>query len=249
MRLVLATCVLFAATTSAQPALKNEAPPAPTPAKELSGLKPFFKSWSCTGLDAVGIAVNDQITIAPELDGFWSSLKVEQPATRQTAAISGFAMFGVDPSAKGWVLEGWDNTGARLRLHAPSLANNSLVFEGDVMQPSKTAQAKLTLSLDAKGLRLVVMIGGRKNVDQQCKGIQLDDVLGQMTEFKDRMCSCRDKACVDKVEEDETRRMQELAKAMSNKRDQKPDDAMMKKMVDIGMAKMECKMKASGSTP
>ncbi len=73
------------------------------------------------------------------------------------------------------------------------------------------------------------------------------DVIGRMTEFKDKMCKCTDKACVDKVEEEETKAMQEMAKGGGEKeKGEKPDDAMMKKMTDIGMAKMECKMKASG---
>ena len=72
------------------------------------------------------------------------------------------------------------------------------------------------------------------------------DALNKMTEMKEKMCKCADKACTDKVDEETNKAMAEMAKSAGDTKGEKPDEAMMKKMTDIGIASMECKMKAAG---
>lgn len=54
------------------------------------------------------------------------------------------------------------------------------------------------------------------------------DAIVKQTEFRDRMCACKDRACVEKVTEDLTRWGQEQAKASGDKTIKMSDDDMKK---------------------
>jgi hypothetical protein len=247
-RALLVTCVLGAAVALADPALKNRAPPPPSPPKELDALKPYLKAWTCNGVNAAGDPVGASITFQRELDGFWASLKLEQPKTRSAPAFTGFAMFGIDPTAKTWTMEGWDSWGGTLHLHAPSITATSMVFEGDSTDLGKTSKTKFTIGLPGKGksLTFVAEIGGTKTVDQTCKGgFDASELLATMTDLKDKMCACKDKACVDKVDEESNKMMAAMAKSAGGSKE-RPTEEMIKKFTEVGIASMECKMKASG---
>jgi len=56
------------------------------------------------------------------------------------------------------------------------------------------------------------------------------DIVAKMTEFKNRMCACKSKACTDKVTDDMTRWNQELAKAGGDKPPTASDDDAKKVM-------------------
>lgn len=69
------------------------------------------------------------------------------------------------------------------------------------------------------------------------------EAVAKMTEFKDEMCKCKDKACADKVQESMTKWSTEMAGKQGDKKD-KPDEATMKKMTEVGQAYGECMTKA-----
>ncbi len=74
------------------------------------------------------------------------------------------------------------------------------------------------------------------------------EAVAKMTEFKDQMCACKDKACADKVQEGMTKWSQEMATKAGDKKDQKADEATMKKMTEVGQAYGECMTKAMSAT-
>ena len=50
------------------------------------------------------------------------------------------------------------------------------------------------------------------------KASDSNEAFGKMTEFKDHMCACKDKDCVDKVEADMSKWSDEMAKKMGDKK-------------------------------
>jgi hypothetical protein len=71
------------------------------------------------------------------------------------------------------------------------------------------------------------------------------EAVAKMTEFKDEMCKCKDKACADKVQEGMTKWSTDMAaKAGDKKEPPKQDEAMMKKMTEVGTQYGECMTKA-----
>ena len=71
------------------------------------------------------------------------------------------------------------------------------------------------------------------------------EAMAKMSEFADDMCKCKDKACADKVQEGMTKWSTDMAaKGGAKKADEKPDEAMMKKMTEVGQKYAECMTKA-----
>jgi hypothetical protein len=70
------------------------------------------------------------------------------------------------------------------------------------------------------------------------------EAVAKMTEFKDQMCACKDKACADKVQEGMTKWSTEMAAKAGDKKEAKTDEATMKKMTEVGQAYGECMTKA-----
>jgi len=70
------------------------------------------------------------------------------------------------------------------------------------------------------------------------------EAVAKMTEFKDDMCKCKDKACADKVQENMTKWSTDMAAKAGDKKDQKADEATMKKMTEVGQQYGECMTKA-----
>lgn len=77
------------------------------------------------------------------------------------------------------------------------------------------------------------------------------EAVAKMTELKDEMCKCKDKACADKVQESMTKWSTDMAAKAGDKKDQKADEATMKKMTEVGQAYGECMTKAmsAGAEP
>jgi hypothetical protein len=69
------------------------------------------------------------------------------------------------------------------------------------------------------------------------------EAMAKMSEFSDSMCKCADKACADKVQADMTKWSTDMA-AKGSKKDEKPDEATMKKMTEVGQKYAECMTKA-----
>ncbi len=75
-----------------------------------------------------------------------------------------------------------------------------------------------------------------------CKGKKGGDMMAKMTEYKDQMCKCTDKACADKV-------VAEMAKAQEaeGKEAKAPDPEEAKKYAPVMKEYTDCMMKAMGA--
>ena len=66
--------------------------------------------------------------------------------------------------------------------------------------------------------------------------------MAKMGEFKDQMCKCKDRACADKVNDDFTRVMTEMAKEQSDR----PSEDDMKRGAEMAKDYADCMSKAMG---
>jgi hypothetical protein len=77
-----------------------------------------------------------------------------------------------------------------------------------------------------------------------CGGGGADEILGKMRSFKDKMCKCKDKACVEGVEKE---MMEWAMKNMEKMKDMKPTKAQEEAADKIDDEMDKCKEKAEGS--
>jgi hypothetical protein len=152
---------------------KAPAPPAlPTPAKELDAVKPYIKTWSCSGMNPAGEKTSVKLTFKRDLGNFWVAVRFDEAKTKSRPAFVGVAMLGIDPIAKTWVLEGNDSMGGTIHLHAATAAvtADAMAWEGDSVDDGKKAPAKFNFSIDAKTkhLKFVGEFGGVKAIDLDC---------------------------------------------------------------------------------
>ena len=70
------------------------------------------------------------------------------------------------------------------------------------------------------------------------------DMAAKMTELKDAMCKCTDKACADKVQADMTKWGSDMAKAAGDKPAEKPDEKTMAEMSKVTEEYGKCMTKA-----
>jgi hypothetical protein len=68
--------------------------------------------------------------------------------------------------------------------------------------------------------------------------------MAKMSEFADAMCACKDRACTDVVQESMTRWSADMAAKGDHRMDDRPDEAAMKKMTEIGQQYAECMTRA-----
>jgi hypothetical protein len=77
-----------------------------------------------------------------------------------------------------------------------------------------------------------------------CGGGGADEILGKMRSFKDKMCKCTDKACVDGVEKE---MMEWAVKNMEKMKGMKPTKAQEEAADKIDDEMDKCKEKAEGA--
>ena len=77
---------------------------------------------------------------------------------------------------------------------------------------------------------------------------ETETAMAKMESFATQMCTCTDKACADRVQEDMTKWAVEMAEKPPA-RDRKPSEADMKRMTDVGQHYAECMTKAMTPPP
>jgi hypothetical protein len=79
-----------------------------------------------------------------------------------------------------------------------------------------------------------------------CSKNKWDQAISDMEGLKDRMCKCTDKACVDKVEADSDKMMEDFMKKVG--KDEKPPKELDEKADKIQDDMRACRKKALGKT-
>lgn len=95
---------------------------------------------------------------------------------------------------------------------------------------------------------LVVVVVLSVAACKKSSGSRFEEVMAKMTQLRDAMCLCKDKACADKVQDDLNRWSAENAKNADD-RPERPDEATMKKMQEVGTRYGECMTQAMNGAP
>jgi hypothetical protein len=168
--------MLLAGTAVADTPAKKDAPKeapkameAPKPAKELDAMKDWQKAWNCTSTNPAGEKVTAKLTLKKELDGFWTSIKLEAAKTKTMPAFNGQGYIGIDPVGKGWVFNGVDNMGGWIMLKSKDASATAMTWDGDAAMGDKKTSAKFTMTNDKKAVKFIGEFGGKKAFEYDCK--------------------------------------------------------------------------------
>ncbi|MBA3465302.1 MAG: hypothetical protein H0T46_35550 [Deltaproteobacteria bacterium] len=150
-------------------------PPMPTPAKELEAAKGYVKNWTCTGIAGPNKDKSTaKMSIKKDLNNFWMTVRFEAKTGKMPVFI-GQGYMGIDPVAKAWTFDGWDNFGGRLALKAATTAvtPEAMTFAGeavDTMMGGKVP-AKFMFTLDAKSKQVKFWseFSGQPGFEYTCK--------------------------------------------------------------------------------
>ena len=129
--------------------LAQEGPPKPAP--ELSQLKYFAGSWSCSGNAPAGPLgpahqTKTSIMLKSDLDGFWYAGTVTEMKTASNPRpVKGMLHLGYDATSKQFLQFWLDNTGSWSTEMSPGWQGDTLVFTGDQMIMGEKATARDTL--------------------------------------------------------------------------------------------------------
>ena len=129
--------------------LAQEGPPKPAP--ELSQLKYFAGSWSCSGDAPAGPfgpahKTQSSLTLKADLDGFWyAGTMTEMKTASNPHPVKGMLHLGYDPASKQFVQVWVDNMGAWATQMSPGWQGDTWVFAGDQVVMGEKASARDTL--------------------------------------------------------------------------------------------------------
>ncbi|CAN5913284.1 hypothetical protein BH11MYX2_BH11MYX2_09490 [soil metagenome] len=94
-------------------------------------------------------------------------------------------------------------------------------------------------------LAALLGVGCSKKSDHPSAGSGAD-ALAQVAALKDRLCACKDKDCATKVHAEYVQWGLDMTKSGT---DQRPDEAMAKKMTEVSMAYGDCLAKSMSAGP
>ena len=115
------------------------AQPAPKPAPEMSQLKYYAGSWTCTGDAPAGPfgpahKTQSSLVLKSDLDGFWYNGPLTETKTASnTQPVKGMAHLGYEPKGKQFVMVWVDNFGSWATEMSPGWQGDTMVWTGDMM--------------------------------------------------------------------------------------------------------------------
>ena len=124
---------------------------APKPAPEMSNIKYFSGSWTCSGdapASPFGPAhkTKSSMTLKSDLDGFWyDGMMTEMKTASNTHPVKGMMHVGYDSAAKQYVMVWLDNFGSWATEMSPGWQGDTMVWTGDQMLMGEKAAAKDTM--------------------------------------------------------------------------------------------------------
>jgi Protein of unknown function (DUF1579) len=136
--------LLFACSS----ALAQQPQGPPKPAPELSQVKYFAGSWTCSGdapASPFGPAHKTQssMTLKLDLDGFWyDGMMIETKTASNPHPVKGMVHIGYEPSTKQYVVVWLDNSGSWATEMSSGWQGDTITFTGDQMIMGEKASAK-----------------------------------------------------------------------------------------------------------
>src|SRR6476660_5135632 len=123
---------------------------APKPAAEMSQVKYFAGTWSCSGnapASPFGAAHKTQssLVLKSDLDGFWyNGTFTEMKTASNTQPVKGMVHLGYDTAGKQFVMTSVDNFGSWATEMSPGWQGDTMVWTGDQMTMGEKASARDT---------------------------------------------------------------------------------------------------------
>jgi hypothetical protein len=114
------------------------------------------------------------MSIKKDLSDFWLAVRFEAKAGKMPTFV-GQGYMGVDPVAKGWTFDGWDNFGGRIALKAATTAvtPEAMTFAGEAVDNMMGGKVptKFMFTMDAKTkqVHFWAEFGGQTGFDYTCK--------------------------------------------------------------------------------
>jgi len=125
---------------------------APKPAPEMSQLKYFAGSWTCSGDAPASIfgpahKTKTSIMIKSDLDGFWyAGMVAEMKTESNTQPVKGMIHLGYDAKGKQYVMVWVDNFGSWATETSPGWQGDTMIWNGDQMGLGEKATSRDTFA-------------------------------------------------------------------------------------------------------
>ena len=145
MKTTIASAAVFLLVASS--ALAQQAP---KPAPEMSQVKYFGGSWTCSGdapASPFGPAhkTKTSLMLKSDLDGFWyDGTLTEMKTASNTQPVKGMVHIGYDATGKQYVMLWVDNFGSWATEMSPGWQGDTMVWTGDQMVMGEKATARDT---------------------------------------------------------------------------------------------------------
>ena len=128
----------------------------PKPAAEMSNLKFFDGSWTCSGEGAMepgGAMMKMDTTVMSHTDlgGFWQSGTVKGKPMGGMPAFEGMFHMTYDPAAKGYLMLWVDNMGGRSESRSTGWAGDTIAFTGESAMGTEKMGSRDTFKKNADG--------------------------------------------------------------------------------------------------
>jgi len=125
---------------------------APKPAAEMSALKYFGGSWTCTGDSPAGPfgpahKTESTAVLKMDLDGFWLSGPVNEKKTASnTQPVKGTIHLGYDPKGKQYVMVWVDNFGSWATEMSPGWKGDTIDWAGEQVTMGEKSASRDTFT-------------------------------------------------------------------------------------------------------
>jgi hypothetical protein len=148
-------------------AARADAPP--QPGQEITDLKPFAGTWTCTGKTKDGKAFTAKAVFdqSKELNGFWYEVRYARDKTKDGPGFAGHGILGFDTANSKYYFTGADSFGGWAVL-VGSLSNKVLDLSGQANQGDHVTGFKFKMDA-AKANTLVWQIGPDLEDENDCK--------------------------------------------------------------------------------
>ena len=149
-------------------AARADAPP--QPGQEVTDLKPFAGTWSCTGKtkDGKTFTATAVFTQSKELNGFWYDARYTRDKTKDAPGFAGHGILGFDTANSKYYFTGVDSFGGWAVL-VGSMSNKVLDLAGNSNQGGHVTPFKFKLDASGKPNTLVWQIGPALEDENDCK--------------------------------------------------------------------------------
>jgi hypothetical protein len=128
----------------------------PKPAAEMSNLKFFDGSWTCSGEGAMEpggpmMKMETSVMSHTDLGGFWQSGTVKGKPMGGMPAFEGMFHMTYDPATKGYLMMWVDNMGGRSEERSSGWSGDSIAFTGESAMGMEKMGSRDTFKKNADG--------------------------------------------------------------------------------------------------